>query len=147
MRKTIELYPATARAVDVPVLKKTAASNRASILYDNRVGYFSMSGKRFSSCTSYLIFRQRLDTKLGGFTHHRISKYVIQKNLWLIALTVCRRNLLYGLGQFFVLQLIKYKFPLFLCRWERNSLPGRFLNMFTNFCVHELYFSIVSTFM
>ena len=34
---------------------------RVAILYDNRVGYFSMSGNPFSSCTSDLIFRLRLD--------------------------------------------------------------------------------------
>ena len=34
---------------------------RVAIFYDNKVGYFLMSGTSFSSCTSGLIFRQRLD--------------------------------------------------------------------------------------
>ena len=41
-----------------PSSQKTAAS---SYLYDNRLGYFPMSGKPFSSCASDMIFRLRLD--------------------------------------------------------------------------------------
>jgi len=56
------MYPATAIVVADRPLKTTA------ILCDNRVAYFPMSGKAFSSCSSDMIFRQRLDLgEIGRF--------------------------------------------------------------------------------
>ena len=58
---------------------------RVAILYDNRVGYISMSGKPFSNSTRDLIFRQPLDLdEIRWFYTLQNFKFVSEKKLRLI---------------------------------------------------------------
>ena len=57
--------------------------------------------------------------------------------IFLLLQTVCRRNLLSGLGNFFFC-LRKICSRIFLCICERNSLP-ELLNMFTHFVFEFKY--------